>query len=94
MRPASIILKATHRRGRKWRKAILRRLKFDNETIRQVAALIRWHDCRMAPEKPVIRRILNKLGPELFEKLMIVQEADTMAKSLYQREKPWNGSKR
>ena len=34
----------------------------------------------MAPEKPVIRRILNKLGPELFEKLMIVQEADTMAK--------------
>ena len=65
---------------------ILRRLKFDNETIRQVAALIRWHDCRMAPEKPVIRRILNKLGPELFEKLMIVQEADTMAKSLYQRE--------
>ena len=61
-------------------KAILRRLKFDNETIRQVAALIRWHDCRMAPEKPVIRRILNKLGPELFEKLMIVQEADTMAK--------------
>ena len=66
---------------------ILRRLKFDNETIRQVAALIRWHDCRMAPEKPVIRRILNKLSPELFEKLMIVQEADTMAKSLYQREK-------
>ena len=65
---------------------ILRRLKFDNETIRQVAALIRWHDCRMAPEKPVIRRILNKLGPELFGKLMIVQEADTMAKSLYQRE--------
>ena len=40
----------------------------------------------MAPEKPVIRRILNKLGPELFGKLMIVQEADTMAKSLYQRE--------
>ena len=66
--------------------AALRRLKFDNETIRQVAALIRWHDCRMAPEKPVIRRILNKLGPELFGKLMIVQEADTMAKSLYQRE--------
>ena len=73
--------------GEKMAKAILRRLKFDNETIRQVAALIRWHDCRMAPEKPVIRRILNKLSPELFEKLMIVQEADTMAKSLYQREK-------
>ena len=72
--------------GEKMAKAILRRLKFDNETIRQVAALIRWHDCRMAPEKPVIRRILNKLGPELFGKLMIVQEADTMAKSLYQRE--------
>ena len=54
MRPASIILKATHRRGENG-EAILRRLKFDNETIRQVAALIRWHDCRMAPEKPVIR---------------------------------------
>ena len=72
--------------GEKMAKSILRRLKFDNETIRQVATLILWHDCRMAPEKTVIRRILNKIGPELFEKLMMVQEADTLAKSMYQRE--------
>lgn len=72
--------------GEKMAKEILMRLKFDNETIRQVTTLIKWHDCRMAPEKPVVRRILNKIGPELFEKLMVVQKADTMAKSMYQRE--------
>ena len=72
--------------GENMAKEILRRLKFDNDTIHQVKTLILWHDCRMTPKKTVIRRILNKIGPELFEKLMVVQKADTMAKSMYQRE--------
>lgn len=65
---------------------ILRRLKFDNDTIRQAMVLVRWHDCRMRPEERVVRRIMNRISPELFEKLMQVQYADTMAQSLYRRE--------
>lgn len=72
--------------GEKIAKTILRRLKFDNETIRQVSTLILWHDVRMQPEKAVVRKIMSKIGPELFEKLMQVQYADTMAKSTYKRE--------
>lgn len=65
---------------------ILRRLKFDNDTIRQSETLIKWHDCRMNPEERVIRRIMNRITPGLFEKLIQVQYADTMAQSMYHRE--------
>lgn len=60
---------------------ILQRLKFDNDTIYQVTNLIKWHDCRMEPSLKTIRKILNKIGPNLFEKLLTVQYADTMAQS-------------
>ncbi|MCI5649275.1 MAG: HDIG domain-containing protein [Fusicatenibacter sp.] len=73
-------------KGEKMAEMILKRLRFDNETIRQVTTLIRWHDCRMEPVGKTVRRILNKIGPDLFEKLMQVQYADAMAQSLYHRE--------
>ncbi|HIU75674.1 MAG TPA: CCA tRNA nucleotidyltransferase [Candidatus Pelethocola excrementipullorum] len=60
---------------------ILQRLKFDNDTIYQVTNLIKWHDCRMEPSLKTIRKILNKIGPNLFDKLLTVQYADTMAQS-------------
>ena len=48
--------------------------------------LIQWHDCRMNADAKVIRRIMSKVTPELFEKLLDVQYADTMAQSEYRRE--------
>ena len=36
--------------GEKMAKGILRRLKFDNDTIGKVCRLIRWHDLRPTPE--------------------------------------------
>lgn len=64
---------------------ILQRLKFDNDTIYQVTNLIKWHDCRMEPSMKTVRKVLNKIGPDLFDKLLLVQRADTMAQSGYCR---------
>lgn len=71
--------------GMEMARDILRRLKFDNDTIYQVTNLIKWHDCRMAPEMKTVRKVLNKIGPDLFEKLLLIQYADTMAQSGYCR---------
>lgn len=65
---------------------ILKRLKFDNETIRQAARLVRYHDYRMEPSPKAIRRVAYMIGPELFWNLLEVQSADLAAQSEYQRE--------
>lgn len=70
---------------------VLRRLKFDNQTLRQVTKLVLWHDRRFGSaneiHKRTIRKWASELGPELFEKLMKIQRADIEAQSEYQREK-------
>ena len=67
-------------------KVILRRLKFDNETIRIVSRLIGFHDYRFPAERRSVRRAVWKMGEDLFPMLLQVKEADTMAQSLYERE--------
>lgn len=67
-------------------KVILRRLKFDNETIRIVSKLIGFHDYRFPAERRSVRRAVWKVGGDLFPMLLQVKEADTMAQSLYERE--------
>ena len=70
---------------------ILRRLKFDNQTIKQVTTLVRWHDRRFASieevNKKTVRRWVSQLTPELFTRLMEVQKADISAQSDYLRDK-------
>lgn len=65
---------------------ILRRLKLDNDTIRKVCGLIRWHDYRPVPEPAAVRRAIHKIGEELFPLYLEVQRADTLAQSMYRRE--------
>lgn len=67
-------------------KVILRRLKFDNETIRIVSKLISFHDYRFPAERRSVRQAVWKVGEDLFPMLLQVKEADTMAQSLYERE--------
>ena len=67
-------------------KVILRRLKFDNETIRIVSKLIGFHDYRFPAERRSVRRAVWKVGGDLFPMLLQVKEADTMAQSLYELE--------
>ena len=68
--------------------AIMRRLKMDNDTIRKVSVLVRYHDygnALPATEKTV-RRALNKICDDLFEDFLRVKEADVYAQSDYLRE--------
>ena len=64
---------------------ILKRLKFDNETLNTVEKLITYHDFRPHPNERSVRRFLNKVGKDLFPLVMKVQRADVAAQSDYQR---------
>lgn len=64
---------------------ILRRLKFDNDTIRMVTALVRYHDYQVEPAPGNVRRAMAKLGEDVFPLLFEVKQADLEAQSDYQR---------
>lgn len=72
--------------GEELAKKILRRLKFDNDTIRQATKLVLWHDYRVTPERKAVRRAVNKVGEDLFPLLLKIQRADYQAQSEYRRE--------
>lgn len=71
--------------GEKMAVDILRRLKFDNETISKVRRLIRWHDDRPMPEMKAVRRAVNRIGEDIFPLYLEVQRADMLAQSDYRR---------
>jgi tRNA nucleotidyltransferase (CCA-adding enzyme) len=73
--------------GEAMAKKILKRLKFDNETLKRVTRLIRWHDYRMEETSRGVRRALHKAGEDIFEDLLKVMRADTLAKSPRGKEK-------
>ena len=60
---------------------ILRRLKFDNDTIRRVTRLIRYHDLRPKAADAAVRRAAAQIGPELFDDYIRIQTADALAKN-------------
>ena len=62
-------------------KKILRRLKFDNDTINAVVHLIRWHDYRFVLTPVGMRRAASKIGKEYMELLFEVNRADNSAKN-------------
>lgn len=67
-------------------KRILRRLKFDNETLHRVTKLVLYHDYRMDATAVKVRRAMSKIGEELFPYYMEVRRADVLAQSMYRRE--------
>ncbi len=67
-------------------KAILRRLKFDNDTLGKVVKLVQYHDYRIPAEPKRVRGAMNKIGEDLFPYYLEVRKADTMAQSEYLRE--------
>ena len=72
--------------GAKMAKEILRRLKFDNDTIAQVSRLIRYHDDRPEGQMKAVRRAVNRIGEDLFPLYLEVQKADMLAQSDYRRD--------
>ena len=72
--------------GEKMSKVILKRLKFDNDTLRKVAKLVYFHDYRMPAKMKNVRRAMCKMGEELFPLYLEVHLADTLAQSDYKKE--------
>ena len=78
-------------KGAEMTKQILRRLKFDNDTMNKVAKMVLYHDYRMPAEAKNVRRAMNKIGEDLFPYYLEVRTADTLAQSEYmQKEKLQN----
>ncbi|NBH13852.1 CCA tRNA nucleotidyltransferase [Lachnospiraceae bacterium] len=71
--------------GARIARIILRRLKFDNDTIRRVTALIQWHDDRPSLKESAVRRAIHRVGKEQYPALFEVKRADTLAKNNYRR---------
>ncbi len=65
---------------------ILRRLKFDNDTIHIVSRVVKYHDYNPLLQKSAVRRAMNKVGEDIFPMLFAVKRADIMAQSDYQKE--------
>ena len=67
-------------------RAVLKRLKFDNDTLHKVTRLVYYHDYRMPATAKNVRRAMNMIGEDIFPYYMEVRRADVLAQSLYKRE--------
>lgn len=72
--------------GEKITRKVLRRLKFDNDTIDQVTKLVLYHDYDIAPTQAGVRRAMNRMGENIFAMIFTVRRADISAQSDYMRE--------
>jgi tRNA nucleotidyltransferase (CCA-adding enzyme) len=74
--------------GAQQAREILHRLKFDNDTIARVTALIRWHDDNPPLEKRAVRRAIHRVGLAQYPDLFALKRADILAQSSFgQQEK-------
>lgn len=73
--------------GAEMAEKILRRLKFDNDTIHKVCRLVRYHDYGngMDIDIRLARRAMNRIGEDAFPALFAVKRADILAQSDYLR---------
>ncbi len=76
--------------GEKMAGAIMRRLKLDNDTVRKVCRLIKWHDYRPKAEPVDVRKAVHMIGEDIFPLFLEVQRADMLAQSEYRREQKLN----
>lgn len=73
--------------GARMSREILKRIKFDNDTTDRVCRLIRWHDDRPKLSERNVRRAISRIGAENMPDLFAVKRADTLAQSMYERQK-------
>lgn len=64
---------------------VMRRLKFDNDTVKKVTRLVCYHDYRAEATPKNVRRAMNRIGVELFPYYLAVRMADAKAQSSYRR---------
>ncbi len=71
--------------GAKMARRILRRLRFDKETIERVVQLVRCHDERPDADLRSVRRAMVRIGMQAFPRLFALKRADMLAQSDYRR---------
>lgn len=73
--------------GERMAHTILRRLKFDNDTIDVVCRLVLYHDYGngIDPDMRIVRRAMNRVGEDVFPLIFPVKYADISGQSDYQR---------
>ncbi len=78
--------------GEEMTRDILRRLRFDNDTINKVCRLVLYHDYgnSVVPDMRIVRRAINRVGEEMFPFLFPVKRADVLAQSDYMRQEKLN----
>lgn len=69
---------------------ILRRLKFDNDTLHKVCRLVEYHDWAIDLKEDVeisaVRRLIARIGEDVFPEMFEVNRADMLAQSEHIRE--------
>lgn len=60
---------------------ILHRLRLDNDSRKSILVLIENHDIRIDSNPVAVKRVMARMGEELFAKLLLLQEADNRAKN-------------
>ncbi|SFA82715.1 tRNA nucleotidyltransferase (CCA-adding enzyme) [Acetitomaculum ruminis DSM 5522] len=73
-------------KGEEIAKKVMKRLKFDNATIKKVCRLVLWHDARPKATDRSVREFLYNTGEDIFEDLMKLKDADMLSQSTYKRE--------
>lgn len=64
---------------------IMKRLKFDNDTLNKTTKLVKYHDYRPELTGPSVRKAIVEIGEALMPVLFAVKRADILAQSDYQR---------
>lgn len=71
--------------GSEMAKKILRRLKFDNDTIIKVCRLVAGHDDNPPLTEKSVRRAMVRIGLDAYPAIFAVKRADVLAQSEYER---------
>lgn len=61
--------------------SIMKNLKFDSKTVKDVALLVKYHDALWEPRESAVKRLIGEIGFELFDKLLLLRVADINAQA-------------
>jgi tRNA nucleotidyltransferase (CCA-adding enzyme) len=64
---------------------VMRRLRFDRDTIKKCVNLVRWHDLRPDDSDEAVRKAVSEIGTGAFPDLFILKRADILSQSTYKR---------
>ncbi len=74
-------------KGAQMAQDIMKRLRFDNDTMSVVVKLVEYHDYGngVDPDLRIVRRAVNKIGEDIFPLLFEIRRGDILAQSDYMR---------